>query len=217
MYSYHSTLPCHCLSVNEWGMHLEHCFVTQRWSCNMDMVAAVLMLIFWGLRMFLICHTFRSDFKTCCLHWTGEDNYYIKNLTKFNIQELLPFNVTYNLSVCWKNSCIQHVKLHLNENMKFAIICRQAVLFCVGDLLAVQSWQWKCQVLAVQRWQKCQVLLIIAASLIFIACLVEIIQSWFFFSAKPLWRCINVKVIETTMSIYPMHKSTVMPSLNAIA
>ena len=53
----------------------------------------------------------------------------------------------------------------------------------------------------------------VAASLIFIACLVvEIIQSWFFSSAEPLWPCIKVKVIKTTMS-----KSTFMPSLNAIA
>ena len=34
-----------------------------------------------------------------------------------------------------------------------------------------------------------------------------------FSSAKPLWPSIKVKVINTTMSICAMHKSTVMPSL----
>ena len=38
----------------------------------------------------------------------------------------------------------------------------------------------------------------------------------FFAFADPLWPCIKVRVIKTNMSIYAMHKSTVMPSLNAI-
>ena len=65
-------------------------------------------------------------------------------------------------------------------------------------------------------WFQTEVELIVT---ICIACLVvEIIQSWILSSAEPLWTCIKVKVIEMTMSIiYPMHKSTVMPSLNAIA
>ena len=51
----------------------------------------------------------------------------------------------------------------------------------------------------------------VAACLICIACLVnEIIQSWIYSSSKPLWPCIKVNVIETTMSIYPMQKSTFM-------
>ena len=45
---------------------------------------------------------------------------------------------------------------------------------------------------------------------------VEIIQRAFFPCGKPLWPCIQVKVIEMSMSIYAMHKSTVLPSLNAI-
>ena len=51
-----------------------------------------------------------------------------------------------------------------------------------------------------------------------IACLVvENIQSWFVSSAKPLWPRTKVKVTDTSMSMYAMHKSTVMPNVNAIA
>ena len=39
----------------------------------------------------------------------------------------------------------------------------------------------------------------------------------FFPSVKPLWPCIEIKVIDTNMNRYAMHKSTSMPSLNAIA
>ena len=35
--------------------------------------------------------------------------------------------------------------------------------------------------------------------------------------ADPLWPSIEVKVIETSMSIYAMHKPTVVPSVNVIA
>ena len=50
-----------------------------------------------------------------------------------------------------------------------------------------------------------------------IACrVVEIIQRWLFVLADPMWHCLKVKVNETSMSIivilYPMHKSTIMPS-----
>ena len=39
---------------------------------------------------------------------------------------------------------------------------------------------------------------IVAASVVFIACLVvEIIQRWIFAFADPLWPCIKIKVIET--------------------
>ena len=46
---------------------------------------------------------------------------------------------------------------------------------------------------------------------------VEIIQRWIFAFADPLRTYIQVKVIETSISIYAMHTSTVVPSLNAIA
>ena len=74
------------------------------------------------------------------------------------------------------------------------------------------------RVLTISNWSRSYRGLPFAASLICIACLfVEIIQSWFFSSAEPLWPCIKVKVIETTMSKYPMNKSIFMPSLNVIA
>ena len=38
-----------------------------------------------------------------------------------------------------------------------------------------------------------------------------------FFSAKPLRPCIKVKVINISMSVYAILKSTIMPRLNAIA
>ena len=51
-----------------------------------------------------------------------------------------------------------------------------------------------------------------------IACLVaESMQHWFLSFADPLWPCITVKVIKMRMSIYEVHKSAVMPSLNVIA
>ena len=52
----------------------------------------------------------------------------------------------------------------------------------------------------------------------FNGCLVvEIIQRWNLSSAKPLWPCIKVKVINKSMSMYSMHKSTGVPRFNAIA
>ena len=58
----------------------------------------------------------------------------------------------------------------------------------------------------------------IVASLMLVACLVvKIILHWIFAFADPQWPCIKVKVIKTSMSIYAIHKSTVMPSLDAIA
>ena len=73
-----------------------------------------------------------------------------------------------------------------------------------------------------------------------IACLVvEIIQRWICLAAKPLcrlvpkstecyrdvklilykplWPCIKAKVMDTSMSMYAMKQSTVMPNLNVIA
>ena len=59
---------------------------------------------------------------------------------------------------------------------------------------------------------------VLVASLMFVAYLVvQIIQHWIFAFADPLWPCIKNKIIKTSMSRYAMHKSTAMPSLNAIA
>ena len=56
------------------------------------------------------------------------------------------------------------------------------------------------------------------ASLTLITCLdVEIIQRWIVSSADRRLPCTKVKIIETSMSIYAMYKSTIMPRLNAIA
>ena len=56
-------------------------------------------------------------------------------------------------------------------------------------------------------------------SLMLIACLVaDSMQRWFVFAfADPLWPCVKVRVIKTSMSIYGIDKSTLMPSLNVIA
>ena len=45
----------------------------------------------------------------------------------------------------------------------------------------------------------------------------ESMQRWFSAIAGPLWPGIKVKFIETSMSIQGIHKSTVMPILNATA
>ena len=53
----------------------------------------------------------------------------------------------------------------------------------------------------------------VVASLKLVACLVvEIIQDWIFPFADPLWSCIKVKVIETSI-----HTSTAMPRVDVIA
>ena len=58
----------------------------------------------------------------------------------------------------------------------------------------------------------------VVASLKFVACsVVDIIQHWMFAFADPPWPCIKVMVIKTSMSIYAMHRSTIMPSLHVIA
>ena len=55
----------------------------------------------------------------------------------------------------------------------------------------------------------------IITSLMLIACLVvEIIQHWIVVFADPLWP--YIKVIETSVSRYALHKSTIMPSLDAM-
>ena len=54
--------------------------------------------------------------------------------------------------------------------------------------------------------------------MIIIPCLVaESMQRWWFAFSDPLWACIMVKVIEGSMIIQGIYKSTIMPSLNGIA
>ena len=58
----------------------------------------------------------------------------------------------------------------------------------------------------------------VVASLMLIDCLVpESIQGCNFAFADSLRPCIKVKVMETSMGIYVIHKSTGMPSFNVIA
>ena len=62
----------------------------------------------------------------------------------------------------------------------------------------------------------------VLAILLLVACLVvEIIPHWIFAFADPVWPCIKVKVKvkvnETIRSVYAMYRSTVLPSLSAIA
>ena len=50
-----------------------------------------------------------------------------------------------------------------------------------------------------------------------VTCVVdEIIQLWIFVCADPLWPYTKDKIIQTSMNRDAMHKSTVMPSLDAM-
>ena len=57
----------------------------------------------------------------------------------------------------------------------------------------------------VKKWPTVVESLMLVAGLI-----VEIIQHWIFAFADPLWPCSKVTVIETSMIIYAIYRSTVM-------